>query len=59
MADFRSGVGNGQDKLRVSCAGKQENCQRLLGKSCKKYTGDKDKLIIKKNIDCNGLKQIH
>lgn len=25
----------------------------------KKYTGDKDKLIIKKNIDCNGLKQIH
>lgn len=25
----------------------------------KKYTGDKDKLIVKKNIDCNGLKQIH
>lgn len=55
MADFRAGAGNGQGKLKVSCARKQGGYQRLLG-SCKKYRVDKDNLLVQKNIDCNGLK---
>lgn len=55
MADFRSGAQDGQDKFTISCARKQERYHRLLG-PCKKYTTDKDKLRVKKNIDCNGWK---
>lgn len=58
MADFMAGAGNGQGKLRVSCARKQERYQRLLG-PCKKYTADQGNLQVQKNTDCNGLEQIN